>query len=75
MGAKKEGEDDGGDLDDDAQICSCHNVLKGTIGACVKEGITELAQIKKKTKAGAGGLSTGGWRGREDFALTLLAAT
>ncbi|KAL8278182.1 hypothetical protein RQP46_009355 [Phenoliferia psychrophenolica] len=54
MGAKKEGEDDGGDLDDDAQICSCHNVLKGAIGACIKEGITELGLIKKKTKAGAG---------------------
>ena len=24
IGAKKEGEDDGGDLDDDAVICSCH---------------------------------------------------
>lgn len=24
IGAKKEGEEDGGDLDDDAQICSCH---------------------------------------------------
>jgi hypothetical protein len=24
IGAKKEGDDDGGDLDDDAQVCSCH---------------------------------------------------
>ncbi|KAK4702458.1 nitrite reductase (NAD(P)H), partial [Phenoliferia sp. Uapishka_3] len=54
MGAKKEGEDDGGDLDDDAQICSCHNVEKGAISRCIKEGITDLAAIKKKTKAGAG---------------------
>ncbi|KAM0788182.1 hypothetical protein ACM66B_001342 [Microbotryomycetes sp. NB124-2] len=54
IGAKKDGEDDGADLDDDAQICSCHNVLKGAIGACIKDGCTELGQIKKKTKAGAG---------------------
>ena len=54
IGAKKEGEEDGGDLDDDAQICSCHNVLKGAIGACVREGIIDLGKIKAKTKAGAG---------------------
>lgn len=54
IGAKKEGDDDGADLDDDAQICSCHNVLKGAIGACIKDGCTDLSQIKSKTKAGAG---------------------
>jgi nitrite reductase (NAD(P)H) len=72
IGAKKSDEDDGRDLDDDAQICSCHvsldclgayfkwssrhrqNVLKGDIGACIKDGVTELSDIKKKTKAGSG---------------------
>ncbi|SGY20621.1 BQ5605_C016g08108 [Microbotryum silenes-dioicae] len=54
MGAKKEGEDDGADLDDDAQICSCHNVLKGAIGACIKDGCTDFATLKSKTKVGAG---------------------
>jgi nitrite reductase (NAD(P)H) len=54
MGAKKPNEADGDDLDDDAQICSCHNVVKASIGACVKEGITRLADIKTKTKAGTG---------------------
>ncbi|WVW80433.1 nitrite reductase [NAD(P)H], large subunit [Kwoniella bestiolae CBS 10118] len=54
LGAKKAGEDDGGDLDDDAVVCSCHNVTKGAIGSCVKSGLTDLAAVKTKTKAGAG---------------------
>ena len=54
MCSRKEGEDDGADLDDDTQICSCHNVLKGAIGACIKENITDVAAIKAKTKAGSG---------------------
>ena len=72
IGAKKAGEEDGGDLDDDAVVCSCHvsslrlrlfdstltiltqNVQKGDIGKCIKEGVTDLGLIKKKTKAGAG---------------------
>lgn len=59
IGAKKDGDDDGADLDDDAQICSCHNVLKGAIGACIKSGCTDLTQIKSKTKAGAGEVLSG----------------
>ncbi|OCF75267.1 nitrite reductase [NAD(P)H], large subunit [Kwoniella mangroviensis CBS 8886] len=54
LGAKKSGEDDGGDLDDDAVVCSCHNVTKGAIGSCVKSGLTDLSQVKTKTKAGSG---------------------
>ncbi|KAF7350461.1 NAD(P)H nitrite reductase [Mycena venus] len=52
---KKEGEDAGDDLDDDTQVCSCHNVDKGRIVKCVKdEGCTTIADLKAKTKAGTG---------------------
>ncbi|KAJ7637116.1 nitrite reductase [Roridomyces roridus] len=55
VGAKRGGEDDGKDLDDDAQVCSCHGVEKGRIAQCVRdEGCTTLADVKKKTKAGTG---------------------
>ncbi|KAJ7057863.1 nitrite reductase [Mycena amicta] len=55
IGAKKEGETDGDDLDDDVQVCSCHNVEKGRIVKCVRvEGCVSLAEIKTKTKAGTG---------------------
>ncbi|KAJ3551241.1 hypothetical protein NM688_g4815 [Phlebia brevispora] len=47
-------DDSGADLDDDAQICSCHNVTKGRIAACVKNGAESIADIKAKTKAGTG---------------------
>ncbi|KAF7795297.1 hypothetical protein EIP86_006451 [Pleurotus ostreatoroseus] len=47
-------DDSGADLDDDTQICSCHNVNKGQIAACVRNGATTLADIKTKTKAGTG---------------------
>lgn len=51
----KSGDDDGGDLDDDTQVCSCHNVSKGDIGNCIRnKGATTLADIKKQTKAMAG---------------------
>ncbi|BGO91811.1 hypothetical protein NBRC10512_007608 [Rhodotorula toruloides] len=53
LGAKKE-EDDGADLDDDVVVCSCHATTKGAISQCVKNGMTELADIKCKTKAGTG---------------------
>ncbi|KAF8189889.1 nitrite reductase [Mycena galopus ATCC 62051] len=54
VGAKKEGAD-GDDLDDDAQVCSCHNVEKGRIVKCVKEeGCTTIAELKTKTKVGTG---------------------
>ena len=54
IGAKKDG-DDGDDLDDDTQICSCHNVTKGDVVNSVKDGsCTDLSCIKSCTKAGTG---------------------
>ncbi|KAH7157614.1 hypothetical protein B0J13DRAFT_174658 [Dactylonectria estremocensis] len=54
LGAQKDG-DDGDDLPDDAQICSCHNVTKGDIVAVVKDGTCkDIASVKKCTKAGTG---------------------
>lgn len=55
LGASKEGEDDGGDLDDDTQICSCHNVTKGDVVNVVKDGSCKsLGDVKSCTKAGTG---------------------
>lgn len=55
LGAKK-GDDDGGDdLDDDTQICSCHNVSKGDVVNVVKDGTCKsLGEVKSCTKAGTG---------------------
>ncbi|KAF8587207.1 nitrite reductase [Ramaria rubella] len=53
-GSKKSGDDDGADLDDDTQICSCHNVTKSAIKACIAAGIDNIIGIKAKTKAGTG---------------------
>lgn len=55
LGSKKG--DDGGaeDLDDDTQICSCHNVLKGAIVNVVKDGTCKsIGDVKSYTKAGTG---------------------
>jgi nitrite reductase (NAD(P)H) len=55
LGAKKEGQDDGDDLDDDTQICSCHNVTKGNVVEVVKKGTCKsLGDVKACTKAGTG---------------------
>jgi nitrite reductase (NAD(P)H) len=55
IGASKDGEDDGGDLEDDTQICSCHNVTKGDVAGVVKEGkCKSLGEVKSCTKAGTG---------------------
>lgn len=54
IGAKKEGEEEGDDLDDDAQICSCHNVKKGDVIAQVKKGCHSIGEIKACTKLGTG---------------------
>lgn len=55
IGAKKEGEEEGDDLPDDAQICSCHNVSKGDVVACVKEhNIQSFGEVKSTTKCGTG---------------------
>ncbi|KAJ2965463.1 hypothetical protein NUW58_g10881 [Xylaria curta] len=43
LGAKKEGDDGGDDLDDDTQICSCHNVSKGDVVKVAKEGTCKSA--------------------------------
>jgi nitrite reductase (NAD(P)H) len=51
---KKNDEDDSNDLADDDVICSCHGVTKGAVSKCVKDGMTELTQIKSCTKAGTG---------------------
>jgi nitrite reductase (NAD(P)H) len=54
LGAKKDG-DDGDDLDDDTQICSCHNVTKGDVVKQVKDGTCKsIGDIKTCTKAGTG---------------------
>ncbi|KAK7747331.1 Nitrite reductase [NAD(P)H] [Cytospora paraplurivora] len=55
LGSKKS--DDGGadDLDDDTQICSCHNVIKGDIVNVVKDGTCKsIGDVKSCTKAGTG---------------------
>ena len=57
LGAKKggDGDDDGDDLDDDTQICSCHNVAKKDVVAVVKDGSCKsLGEVKSCTKAGTG---------------------
>lgn len=54
VGASK-GDDDGGDLEDDTQVCSCHNVLKGDIVTSVKDGTCKsIGDVKSCTKAGTG---------------------
>ena len=55
LGASKEGEDDGNDLTDDTQICSCHNVTKGDVAKVVKDGTCKsIGDVKSCTKAGTG---------------------
>ncbi|APA06876.1 hypothetical protein sscle_02g016460 [Sclerotinia sclerotiorum 1980 UF-70] len=55
LGASKEGDDGGDDLDDDTQICSCHNVSKGDVVHAVKEGkCKSIGDVKSCTKAGTG---------------------
>ncbi|KAL7622360.1 Nitrite reductase [NAD(P)H] [Parahypoxylon ruwenzoriense] len=55
LGAKKEGDDGTDDLDDDTQICSCHNVTKGDVISSVKNGTCKtVGEVKACTKAGTG---------------------
>ena len=55
LGASKDGEDDGADLDDDTQICSCHNVTKGDLCSVVKDRTCKsIGDVKSCTKAGTG---------------------
>ncbi|SMR62898.1 unnamed protein product [Zymoseptoria tritici ST99CH_3D1] len=52
---KSSGEDDADDLDDDTQICSCHNVSKGDVCNGVKDGSCKsIGDVKSCTKAGTG---------------------
>ncbi|QPP08998.1 nitrite reductase large subunit [Streptomyces bathyalis] len=42
-------------LPDDAVVCNCHNIDKGTVRAAVSEhGCTDVPSVKKCTKAGTG---------------------
>ncbi|KAL8719556.1 MAG: hypothetical protein Q9225_003455 [Loekoesia sp. 1 TL-2023] len=55
LGAKKEGEDDSGDLSNDTQICSCHNVTKGDVANVIRDGSCKsIGEVKSCTKAGTG---------------------
>lgn len=54
LGAKKEGEEEGDNLDDDAQICSCHNVTKKHVVDQVKNGCHSFGDLKSCTKLGTG---------------------
>ncbi|KAI0933046.1 hypothetical protein AcW1_000017 [Taiwanofungus camphoratus] len=54
LGNGKAQDDSGADLDDDAQICSCHNVTKGQVVQCIKDGVETLTDVKSRTKAGSG---------------------
>ncbi|KAI5866094.1 nitrite reductase [Durotheca rogersii] len=55
LGAKKEGDDGTDDLEDDTQICSCHNVTKGDIVNSIKDGACKtVGEVKACTKAGTG---------------------
>ncbi len=39
-------------LSESATICSCNNVTKGQICASIAEGLTDVGEVKKATKAG-----------------------
>lgn len=55
VGANKGGDDTVDDLDDDTQVCSCHNVLKGDIVEKLKAGkCKSMGEVKSCTKAGTG---------------------
>lgn len=55
LGASKEGDEGGDDLDDDTQICSCHNVTKGDVVEQTKNGTCKsIGDVKSCTKAGTG---------------------
>ncbi|EAW07549.1 nitrite reductase niiA [Aspergillus clavatus NRRL 1] len=55
LGAQSDGEENADDLNDDAQICACHNVTKGDIVSNVKNGTCKsIAEVKSCTKAGTG---------------------
>jgi nitrite reductase (NADH) large subunit len=52
-GAAGSGGTDGGDLPDDATVCSCNNITAGTVRAAVTEhDCTDVASVKACTRAG-----------------------
>jgi nitrite reductase (NADH) large subunit len=42
------------ELADDAQVCNCNGVTKGTIAACVHDGCKTVSGVMDKTRAGKG---------------------
>jgi nitrite reductase (NADH) large subunit len=42
------------ELSDDAQVCNCNGVNKGTLVSCVQAGETSVTGVMAKTKAGKG---------------------
>jgi len=42
------------ELADDAQVCNCNGVSKGSLVACVRDGTTSVTGVMAKTKAGKG---------------------
>lgn len=55
IGASKDGDENADDLEDDTQICSCHNVTKGDVVGSVKDGSCKsIGDVKACTKAGTG---------------------
>ncbi|CAH0057806.1 unnamed protein product [Clonostachys solani] len=54
FGGKKSEEDEDNDLPDDAQVCSCHNVTKGEITQCVKDGKRSFDEVQAATKCSTG---------------------
>ncbi|KAJ9214322.1 hypothetical protein DTO166G4_4167 [Paecilomyces variotii] len=55
LGSQKGGEENADELDDDTQICSCHNVTKGDVVQSVRSGnCKSIPDVKSCTKAGTG---------------------
>ncbi|KAF3905146.1 hypothetical protein ABW21_db0208336 [Orbilia brochopaga] len=55
LGSQKTSDDGLDDLDDDTQICSCHNVTKGDVVTQTKNGTCKsIGDVKSCTKAGTG---------------------
>ncbi|BBZ08183.1 nitrite reductase [NAD(P)H] [Mycolicibacterium doricum] len=42
------------ELAEDAQVCNCNGVSKGTLVDCVRDGVTSVSGVMAKTKAGKG---------------------
>ncbi|KAI9789515.1 MAG: hypothetical protein M1833_002302 [Piccolia ochrophora] len=55
LGTKGGDDENADDLDDDTQICSCHNVTKADLAKGVKDGSCKsIGDVKSCTKAGTG---------------------